>query len=176
MSNRDFDQRSDESFEPTEEEFDEEKWDREHFEHWMDTVRANEKDPDESYGSLGGTPYEGGVYTSASYGSGAEYYDITGMNPNPLLEKKHGPHFWRRAKAYVIRSDERIRNEVCERLTQHPLIDATMLDVHVNDGDVSLTGEVLDRRMMQMVEDVVDEVHGVKEIHNRLRVITDRAA
>ena len=176
MSNRDFDQRSDENFEPTEEEFDEEKWDREHFEHWMDTVRANEKDPDESYGSLGGTPYEGGVYTSASYGSGAEYYDITGMNPNPLLEKKHGPHRWRKAKEYVIRSDERIRNEVCERLTHHPLIDATMLDVHVKDGDVSLTGDVLDRRMKQMVEDVVDEVHGVKEIHNRLRIITDRAA
>ena len=42
MSNRDFEQRSDQGFERAEEEFDEEKWDKEHFEHWMDTVRAND--------------------------------------------------------------------------------------------------------------------------------------
>jgi len=158
---------------PRDEEWDEQKWDHEHFERWMNTVRANEKD-DESYGSVGGTPYQGGVFTTASYGSGAEYYDITGMNPNPLLEREHGPHRGKGPKTYV-RSDERIRDEVCERLTHHPLIDATLLDVHVQDGEVSLTGEVLDRRMKHMVEDVVDEVHGVKEIHNQLRV-TDRAA
>jgi len=71
------------------------EWDREHWEHWMDTVRSNQRDPDESYGSVGGTPYQGGVYTTATYGSGAEYYSITGLYENPLLERK--PR-WRRGK------------------------------------------------------------------------------
>ena len=31
---------------------DEAKWDRDHFERWMDTVRSNERDPDEPYGSV----------------------------------------------------------------------------------------------------------------------------
>jgi hypothetical protein len=135
----------------------------------MQMVRANQRDPEESYGTLGGTPYPGGVFTTASYGSGAEYYDITGMNPNPLLERAHRPHRGTGRKAYT-RSDELIRDQVCERFTQHPLIDATLLDVQVQDGEVYLKGLVLDRRMKHMVEDVVDEVQGVKEIHNELRV------
>jgi len=64
----------------------------------------------------------------------------------------------------------------CERLTTHPLIDAGLIEVQVLDGEVTLTGEVLDRRMKHMVEDVVDEVSGVKEINNDLRVTRDRAA
>src|SRR5438552_17924985 len=62
-----------------EEEWDRAKWDREHWERWMDTVRSNQRDPDESYGSMGGTPYEGGVFSSGSYGGGAEFYSVTGM-------------------------------------------------------------------------------------------------
>ena len=72
----------------TESVWNQKEWDREHFEHWMDTVRSNQRDPEESFGSLGGTPYQGGVYTSATYGSGAEYYSITGAYENPLLERK----------------------------------------------------------------------------------------
>src|SRR6186997_2113807 len=103
-----------------------EEWDREHLERWMDTVRANQKDPDD-YGSLGGTPCEGGVFTSASYGSGAEFYSVTGMYENPLLERKqHGPHKGKGPKAYRP-SDERINDEVCRRLTEHPLIDASFV-------------------------------------------------
>src|SRR2546422_10686069 len=88
---------------PTErrdEEWDRRKWDREHWERWMDTVRANQRDPDESYGSLGGTPYEGGVFSSGTYGSGAEYYSVTGMYENPLLEKGHESHKGKGPKGY----------------------------------------------------------------------------
>jgi hypothetical protein len=151
------------------------EWDREHWERWMDTVRSNQRDPDESFGSVGGSPYEGGVFTSASYGGGAEFYSITGMYENPLLEKKHGPHKSKGPKSYQ-RPDERIHDEVCRRLTQHPLIDAGFMNVQVENGEVTLTGEVLDRRMKHMVEDVVDEVSGVRDIHNKLRVVRDRAA
>jgi hypothetical protein len=73
-------------------------WDREHWERWMDTVRANQRDP-EDYGTVTGTPYEGGVFSSAMYGSGAEFYSITGMYENPLLEKQRGRHKDKKAVA-----------------------------------------------------------------------------
>jgi osmotically-inducible protein OsmY len=152
-------------------------WDREHWERSMDIVRNNQKD-DAGYSSVGGTPYQGGVFSSGSYGSGAEFYSITGMYENPLMgdkTKKERHHRGKGPKNYK-RSDDRIHDEVCERLTRHPLVDASMMDVHVKDGEVTLTGEVHDRRMRYMAEDVVDGVAGVKEIHNELRVTRDRIA
>lgn len=149
-------------------------WDKEHFEHWMDAVRSNQHD-DEGYGTAGGTPYQGGVFGSAMYGSGAEFYSVTGMYENPLLEKKHGPHKGKGPKGYK-RPDDRIHDEICERLTRHPAIDATLVDVQVERGNVTMSGEVSDRRMKYLCEDVVDEVTGVKEIHNSLRVTRERAA
>lgn len=159
------------------EERDREHWDREHWDRWMDTVRSNQRDPDNSYGTVGGTPYQGGVFSSGTYGGGAEFYSVTGMYENPLLDKsrKHGKHHGKGPKAYT-RSDDRIHDDVCERLTRHPLVDASLMDVQVKDGEVTLTGEVMDRRMKHLAEDVVDEVHGVKEIHNQLRVFRDRVA
>jgi osmotically-inducible protein OsmY len=155
----------------------EEKLDRESWDRWMDTVRANQKDPDEGTGSVGGTPYEGGVFTTATYGSGAEYYSVTGMYENPLLEKKSSHEREGKApKDSKRRSDEEIHSEICARLRKHPLIDAGLMDVHVEEGDVILTGEVLDRRMRSLIEDVADEIPGVREVHNHLRVYREGAA
>ena len=141
----------------------------------MDTVRSNQRDPDEGYGTVAGSPYHGGVFSSAMYGSGAEFYSVAGMYENPLLEKHHGSHRGKGPKGYK-RSDEWIRDDACERLTNHPLIDASLVDVQVKDGNVTLTGEVFDKRMKYMTEDVIEEVTGVKEIQNKLRVTRDSAA
>jgi osmotically-inducible protein OsmY len=158
-----------------EEEFDRERWDREHWEEWMNTVRSNQRARDWSYGSVGGSPYDGGVFSPGSYGGGAEFYSVTGMYENPLLEAKHRTHAGKGPKGYQ-RSDDRIHDEICDRLTHHPLVDASTMDVHVKNGEVTLTGEVTNRRMKFMAEDVVDQVSGVREIHNQLRVYRDRAA
>jgi hypothetical protein len=146
-----------------------EQWDRRHFNRSMDNVSDTQRDPDPNY------LYEvgpGGVFSAGSFGSGAEYYSITGMYENPLLEKHHrgkGPRSYKRA-------DDRIHDEVCYRLTEHPLVDASLMDVHVKDGEVTLSGRVVDRRMKYLAEDVVDEVAGVKDIHNQLKVSREEAA
>lgn len=74
-----------------------------------------------------------------------------------------GPKGWKR-------SDERVREDVCEALAYHPYIDATNIEVAVTDGEVTLTGSVEDRRTKRIVEDVVDDVHGVTDVHNQLRL------
>jgi hypothetical protein len=156
-------------------EFDREQWDREHYEQWMERMRSDPRSQEPSQGTVGGTPYEGGVFTPATYGGGAEFYSVTGMYKNPLLEKEPPKHQGKGPKGYK-RRDDRIHDEICERLTHHPLIDASMMEVHVKDGEVTLSGEVTDRRMKHAVEDAVDEVSGVRDIHNQLRVFRERIA
>ena len=68
------------------------------------------------------------------------------------------------------RSDERIREEVCERLTFDPEIDASDISVFVKDREVRLSGTVEERRIKFMVEHLVSHVAGVEEVHNELRV------
>jgi len=80
-----------------------------------------------------------------------------------------GPYAGRGPKGYR-RSDERIFEDVCERLTTHPSIDATDIEVKVSDGDVTLTGRVESRTIKHLTENMVETVSGVKEVHNQLRV------
>ena len=68
------------------------------------------------------------------------------------------------------RSDESILEDVCERLTQHGYIDASRLTVDVDNGEVTLEGDVDDRRAKRMAEDLVDSIPGVYDVHNRLKI------
>jgi osmotically-inducible protein OsmY len=68
------------------------------------------------------------------------------------------------------RSDERVTEEINDRLTDHPAIDAENIDVSVKDGEVTLSGTVDDRHAKRMAEDVAWQVGGVAEVSNQLRI------
>jgi hypothetical protein len=68
------------------------------------------------------------------------------------------------------RTDERIRDDVCERLTEHDAIDASNIEVRVTAGVVQLSGDVPHRFMKHLAEDAVAEAVGVKDVENTLRV------
>jgi len=68
------------------------------------------------------------------------------------------------------RSDERIKEDVSEILTRHGRIDARGIDLHVDNGVVTLQGSVDSRNTKRLVEDVVDEVPGVRDVRNELRM------
>jgi hypothetical protein len=68
------------------------------------------------------------------------------------------------------RSDDRIREDVSEELTRHPGVDASEIEVRVENGEVTLTGTVESRQAKRMAEDCVEQCSGVKEVHNQLRV------
>jgi len=68
------------------------------------------------------------------------------------------------------RSDDRIREDVCDRLMQDPEIDASELVVGVQAGEVTLDGTVDSKDAKRLAEDVAEDVSGVREVHNRLRV------
>jgi len=68
------------------------------------------------------------------------------------------------------RSDERIREAVCEAVTEDDRIDATHIDVSVHDGEVTLAGTVDERLMKRFAEDLVEHISGVKDVQNLLRI------
>lgn len=68
------------------------------------------------------------------------------------------------------RSDERIREMVCERLEDHDAVDASDIEVMVSGGEVTLTGHVPDRQMKRMAEDVAESIPGVRDVNNDLKV------
>ncbi|CAN5879239.1 hypothetical protein BH24GEM1_BH24GEM1_08980 [soil metagenome] len=68
------------------------------------------------------------------------------------------------------RSDDRIREDVSEELTRHPEIDASDIDVKVENGEVTLTGKVEDRQQKRMAEDLAERCSGVNDVHNQLKV------
>lgn len=68
------------------------------------------------------------------------------------------------------RSDGRIREDVCDRLTDSPDIDASEVEVTVKNGEVTLSGTVRSREEKRQTEDVSESVVGVREVHNNLRL------
>jgi len=68
------------------------------------------------------------------------------------------------------RSDERIREDVCEALTLDPWLDATHVQVNVESGVVTLQGTVADRHMKFRAEECADQASGVQDVENRIRV------
>jgi hypothetical protein len=68
------------------------------------------------------------------------------------------------------RSDQRIREDVCEYLTDDDEVDASEIDVKVEQCEVTLTGNVSSRDMKRRAEHVAERASGVRDIHNQLKV------
>lgn len=72
--------------------------------------------------------------------------------------------------AGYTRSDERIRELVCDALTDDHYVDATNIEVTVRSGEVILSGTVDDRVQKRMAEACVERIGGVKDVQNQLRI------
>lgn len=68
------------------------------------------------------------------------------------------------------RSDERIREDVSDRLGLSDRLDPSEIEVAVANGEVTLTGTVQSRGEKYLAEEIADEVSGVNEVNNQLRV------
>ncbi|WP_429005811.1 BON domain-containing protein [Roseixanthobacter psychrophilus] len=68
------------------------------------------------------------------------------------------------------RSDDRLREDVSDHLTDDRLVDASEIEVSVSSGEVTLTGTVADRAQRRRAEDVAEWVSGVRHVQNNLRV------
>ncbi|MCD6680759.1 MAG: CBS domain-containing protein [Burkholderiaceae bacterium] len=113
------------------------------------------------------------------YGEGRRYameypaargygYGSTGMRTGVQGMRNRGPRNWQR-------SDERIREDVCERLASLDDVDVSDVSVSVEQGTVRLTGSVAQRGDKHRIEDVADDSVGVRDVDNQIRVRRDDA-
>ena len=84
-------------------------------------------------------------------------------------QRRERDHRGRGPKDYV-RSDERIRDDANDRLTDDPRIDASEVTLSVDKGEITLDGTVGTREEKRRAEDVVENISGVKHVQNNLRV------
>jgi len=72
-------------------------------------------------------------------------------------------------KGYV-RTDERIKEDVNDRLSDDPMLDASDIEVTVASGEITLNGFVTNRQDKRRAEDLAEAVSGVQNVQNNLRV------
>jgi CBS domain-containing protein len=84
-------------------------------------------------------------------------------------EVRRGEHQGRGPRNYQ-RSDDRIREDINERLTDDAMIDASEIEVAVQNREATLSGTVRDRNEKRRAEDVAEAVPGVNHVQNNLRI------
>ena len=92
---------------------------------------------------------------------------LGGIEGRPM--PRTGPHAGRGPRNYR-RSDARLHEEVCERLTADAWVDARDVEVEVQEARVVLRGVVPQRAMKHRAEDLADAVLGVADVDNQIRV------
>jgi osmotically-inducible protein OsmY len=88
---------------------------------------------------------------------------------------REGKYRGRGPKGYR-RSDERIKEDINDRLTDYPYLDASEIVVSVKDSEVTLSGTVDNRSDKRTAEDIAESVSGVRNVQNSLRVNAEQVS
>jgi len=148
------------------------------------------------FGHVPGQRWGGGYGGDAAYPDGPPSgRGFTGSDFGPARDPRHdspvhnahgtdmgmgerldpGPHFGKGPKGYK-RSDARIHEDVCDAIAQQGHIDATSVEVKVVSGIVTLRGTVHERHDKRGLEQLVEHVRGVEDVHNEVRLARSGAA
>lgn len=104
-------------------------------------------------------------------GSWSEFPERQGYGQRGFGGRQISRIFHRPPRNYK-RSDELIRDEICKRLALNPEVDATDVDVIVKDGEVTLRGALDDRFEKRLVEEIIENTFGVRDLLNEVRIGT----
>ncbi|WP_439686033.1 BON domain-containing protein [Cupriavidus oxalaticus] len=119
---------------------------------WQDDRLERETRGYRDYGEDGGY----GGYGGYGGGYGNEW-------DTPSQRRPAGPRNYRR-------DDDRIHDEVCNRLARDDELDVSDVEVRVQEGVVTLEGKVNERRTKYDIEDIAEGVFGVQDVINHIRV------
>ena len=130
---------------------------------------------DRSGGAMGSGYMSGGYGEGRGYGGRPESGFGPGFSESAYSAAQRRSHAGRGPKGYQ-RSDDRIREDVCETFTRDDELDASDIEIRVEKGEITLTGTVESREAKRLAEDLAERCSGVKEIHNQLRVARPQQA
>jgi hypothetical protein len=117
------------------------------------------------YGGYGGYGVPGGF--------GGDHRAVTVARADwDELDHARGPHYGKGPKGYR-RSDERILEDLADRISAEDEIDASDVEVSVEGGVVTLSGTVERRGDRRILELLVEDVLGVVEVRNEMHARRD---
>jgi hypothetical protein len=136
--------------------------------------------PSERYGLLGPHGYRGEDWRGPHGGRGRDWMDRAGDEVSSWfgdeeaarrreMDRRRGGHYGRGPRGYR-RSDERITEDINDRLTDDWQLDASDIEISVTDGEVTLSGSVENREDKRRAEDLAESVSGVRDVQNNIRV------
>jgi hypothetical protein len=96
-------------------------------------------------------PYVGGQFLKEHFGIGSDSW-------GPVNAKLSKP------------SDSQLYENICHALYLSPLVDATHIEVYIQDGVVKMTGFVRDRTMKKNAELCIENLPGLKDVMNELQL------
>ncbi len=122
------------------------------------------------------TGYEAGIYPYGDY----DFPGFQNFRNSPAFYPSaapdvYGPYTGVGPRGYK-RSGSQIQDDVSQRLWLDAQLDASDIEVQVNDAVVTLTGTVQSRQMKRWAEDIAWAVPGVDDVQNQLRVQQGQAA
>ena len=116
------------------------------------------------YEGQGGYGESQGMHAQSGHARGGSEF-----GGKAFREREAGGFRGRGPQGYV-RPDERIRDDIIDRLTDDDDIDASQILLMIEDGVVTLTGNVPERGMKHRAEDIAAEASGVRDVRNEIRV------
>ena len=104
--------------------------------------------------------------------SGESEYSREHADPYQMVDYMidKGVDFRGKGPKGFVYSDEKIRDTVCEVLARDSRIDATEVEVEVKEGLVFLQGSVDSRQTKRLAEMMIEDLHGVKDVINQLKL------
>lgn len=118
-----------------------------------------------------------GAYTGDRYDSHRGFLERAGdevaswFGDKEAARRREEDHSGKGPSNYT-RSDQRILEDVSDRITDDWRVDGRNIQVTVDSGEVTLDGTVTSRDQKRRAEDCADAISGVKHVQNNLRVDT----
>jgi hypothetical protein len=117
-------------------------------------------------------PLEGAGRQGWDYDQNRAYGNVYGdeAGPSTFVNRGTVTHYKGKGPRNYRRTDERILDDLNQRLEEDWEVDASDIEVTVKEGEVTLSGFVNERYEKRRAEDVAESISGVKHVENRLRV------
>lgn len=128
-----------------------------------------------NFGGYGAGASSSGAYTGSQYDNHRGFLERAGdevaswFGDKEAARRREEDHSGKGPSNYT-RSDQRILEDVSDRITDDWRVDGRNIQVTVDSGEVTLDGTVASREHKRRAEDCADAISGVKHVQNNLRV------
>lgn len=124
----------------------------------------------EDYDTNNLSEYDDNADYSSARSSNSQRQSDNNLSRDGSSSRRSSGQFRGRGPKGYQRSDDRIKEDINDRLTDDGQLDASEIEVTVEKGEVTLSGSVSERSDKRRAEDIAESISGVNNVENRIRV------